>query len=396
MSAKLRGLHVARATFVSLAVVLTLAVVGVVLLGGGKAAAVQQLSCGDTITADATLHHDLVNCPNNGIIIGADNITLDLNYHTIDGDGTEFAGCPGNEFCDIGVLNDGHDDITVVHGSVREFAFGACVCARRFVAGARNNRLLGIFSSRNLFFGIVIVDSARSVVRNGSFSRNIPPEGDGIGVFGSHHLRILHNKIRRNPGPGIHVDGSNENLIKGNVFSRNAPAILLEHADRNRVRRNRFARNSASVVAAPGTGNVIARNRISKGGDGIAIEKGHRNLVARNDIFGPRGHGVYLALNRPAIGGHDNLIRRNLVRGSGGDAFLVRRADRHSRLKRNVAAGARGDGFDVESRSAKLTKNRAMRNRDLGIEAVQGVIDRGGNKASGNGDPRQCTHVVCR
>jgi hypothetical protein len=65
-------------------------------------------------------------------------------------------------------------------------------------------------------------------------------------------------------------------------------------------------------------------------------------------------------------------------------------------LKRNVAAGARGDGFDVESRSAKLTKNRAMRNRDLGIEAVQGVIDRGGNKASGNGDPRQCTHVVCR
>jgi hypothetical protein len=81
MSAKLRGLHVARATFVSLAVVLTLAVVGVVLLGGGKAAAVQQLSCGDTITADATLHHDLVNCPNNGIIIGADNITLDLNGH---------------------------------------------------------------------------------------------------------------------------------------------------------------------------------------------------------------------------------------------------------------------------------------------------------------------------
>jgi hypothetical protein len=105
MQAKPR-LHPAPATFASLAAVLAFAVVGVVVLGGGKAAAVQQVSCGDTITADTTLRHNLVNCPNNGIIIGADNVTLDLNYHTIDGDGTEFAGCPENEFCDVGVLND--------------------------------------------------------------------------------------------------------------------------------------------------------------------------------------------------------------------------------------------------------------------------------------------------
>jgi hypothetical protein len=26
---------------------------------------------------------------------------------------------------------------------------------------------------------------------------------------------------------------------------------------------------------------------------------------------------------------------------------------------------------------------------------VRGVIDGGGNKASGNGDPRQCTHIAC-
>ena len=188
---------------------------------------------------------------------------------------------------------------------------------------------------------------------------------------------------------------SSHNLIKGNVFSRNAPAIALEKADRNRVRRNRFARNGASVVVAPGTGNVIARNRIFKGGDGIAIEKGHGNLVARNDIVGPRGNGIYLALDRPPIGGHDNLVRRNFVRGSGGAAFVVRGEDRHSRLKRNVAVGAGGDGFDVESRSAKLTRNEARRNRDLGIEAVRGVIDGGGNKASGNGDPRQCTNIAC-
>ena len=53
--------------------------------------------------------------------------------------------------------------------------------------------------------------------------------------------------------------------------------------------------------------------------------------------------------------------------------------DDHSLLKRNVAIGAGDDGFDVQSRSTKLTGNRAVRNGDLGIEAVRGVIDGGGN-----------------
>ena len=36
-----------------------------------------------------------------------------------------------------------------------------------------------------------------------------------------------------------------------------------------------------------------------------------------------------------------------------------------------------------------------MRNGDLGIDAVHGVNDGGGNIARHNGDPRQCTHIVC-
>ena len=37
---------------------------------------------------------DLVNCPSNGIVIGADDITLDLNGHTIDGDDALVDPCP--------------------------------------------------------------------------------------------------------------------------------------------------------------------------------------------------------------------------------------------------------------------------------------------------------------
>src|SRR5215211_5126315 len=119
MASKLR-LHAAPATVVSLVVFLALVVA---FVGSSGADAAKQPKCGDAITADTTLHHNLVNCPNNGIIIGADDVTLDLNYHTIDGDGEPFKQC-SEQFCDVGVLNGGHDGDTVVHGSVRQFGDG--------------------------------------------------------------------------------------------------------------------------------------------------------------------------------------------------------------------------------------------------------------------------------
>src|SRR5215203_690597 len=189
MQAKLR-LHAAPATFASLAATLALAVVGVIVSGGGKAAAVQQLSCGDTITTDTTLHHNLVNCPNNGIIIGADDVTLDLNYHRIDGDGAPATGCdPDTEFCDVGVLNRGHDGVTVVHGSLREFDVG--------VWGLRvsHNRLLGISSSENECCALGFFRGTRSVIRNSSGS-NSGEGGNGMFVIESHHVRVLHNSFR--------------------------------------------------------------------------------------------------------------------------------------------------------------------------------------------------------
>jgi parallel beta-helix repeat protein len=355
---------------------------------GGTQASAARVNCGDTITVDTTLHQSLVNCPNNGIVIGANGVTLNLNGHRIDGDGTPAAGCDlQTEFCDIGVVNDGHDGVTVRHGSVREFGFGV------FVGRARHNRVLRISSSRNLSFGFFIARSARSLVHRSSSHDNVAPEGDGMGLFFSHRIRIRHSSFRRNPGPGIHVADSTGNLIKGNAFSRNGPGILME-ADRNRVRRNRLIRGAGFLVGT-GSRNVIARNHVSRAVDSIAIEKGRGNLVAHNVVVRARGAGIRLGIEHPFIGGAHNVVRRNRVRRSGGDGFLVVGKDRHSLLRRNIAVGARDDGFDIASRSATLTRNRAANNGDLGIEAVLGVNDGGGNRAHGNGNPLQCVNVVC-
>ena len=364
--------------------------------GGGASAQTAPLSCGDTITVDTTLDSDLLDCPSNGIVIGADDITLDLNGHTVSGDGKPFKACPEGEFCDVGVLNNGHDDVTVRNGSVGQFDSGV------LVGRARENRVLDISSSQNTSFGFVVFRSAQILVRGSSGSRNIAPDGDGMGLFESHDVRIVDNSFRRNPGPGIHVQASTDNLIKGNLISHSSPGILLggeeraDRADRNQVRGNHFVGNAAGVLLGRGNRNVIARNRFSRDGDGIAIENARGNLVARNVILDARKSGIYLGLDDPPIGGGDNVVRRNVVRRSGEDGFKVRSKDHHSLLIGNLARRSGDDGFDVESNSAKLVRNRAVGNDALGIEAVFGVIDGGGNLARGNGDPLQCVNVRCR
>ena len=337
---------------------LTAAVLGTFTISGSQALA-SHVSCGDTITSDTTLDTDLVDCPSNGIVIGADGITLDLDGHTVSGDAAPFEMCPKREFCDVGLLNDGHDAVTVRNGAVDGFGFGA------FIGKADKNRVLRIASSRNALFGFVVAQSRRSVIRNSSGSHNLAPEGDGMGLFGSHDIRIVGNSFEDNP-LGLHVEDSPDNLIRGNAFSDNGLGILME-ADRNQVRHNRSVRDGGILVL--GSRNVLARNRYARCKGAIGVEGGRRNLVVRNVVIRPRRVGILLGRDEPEqIGGARNVVRRNRVIESGGDGFVVASKEKRSVLKRNVAVGSHDDGFDVASRSTRLVGNRAVRSGDADIE----------------------------
>jgi hypothetical protein len=391
MSARLR-LYPAPVTFVSFAVVLALAVVGVIGFGGSPAHAAS-LKCGDTITADTTLHKDLVNCPNNGLLIGANGIMLNLNGHTIDGDGTPTppAHCdPMTEFCDVGVVNFGHDGVTVMHGSVRQFEGGVNF------GEVRHNRLLDISASGNGSVGIQLFNCSRSLIRNSSGSGSTEPEvGTGLGLFGCDHVRILNSTFRHNALNGLMTEESAHGLVKGNVVSRNGgEAILMETGKGFRISHNRLLRNGDGINLGPGTDNAVTRNRVLGGRDGIRIEHGRGNLVAHNLVAHARRAGIRLGLKH-RFGGAHNLVRRNRVHDSRVDGFVVAKTDHHSLLEGNVAKGSGDDGFDVESGSTTLTRNRAAHNGDLGIDAVLGVNDGGGNIAHNNGDPRQCRNIAC-
>ena len=378
----------------SFAVVLLVAfaLAGATAVGGGRAWA-SQVSCGETITADTTLEQDLVNCPNHGIVIGADGITLDLNGHLVDGDGTPAANCDNQkEPCDFGLFNDGHDGVTVRDGSVREFAAG--VLFGTTSGRARNNRVLGVSANTNQFTGIGIFSQVRGLVRNSSGDGSLGRDGMGLSLGDSHHVRIVNNSFRHNAHVGMETFDSDRYLIKGNLFSRNDEEAILMGGRDNQVRGNRLVRNG-SGMSLGGRGNVVAHNRIMGGHDGIRVEKGRGTLVAANLIVDTRRWGITLGIYRPFIGGADNLVRGNIVRRSRVDGIAVVKKERHSALVRNVVTGSGDDGFDINSRTTTLTGNRARRNDGLGIEAVFGVIDGGGNLASGNGNPLQCLHIFC-
>jgi parallel beta-helix repeat protein len=309
----------------------------------GRAMSTAPLGCGDTVAADTTLHADLVDCPSNGLVIGADDITLDLNGYTIDGNEALVNTCPETEICDIGVLNDGHHRVRIKDGEISQFGVGA------LVLDARRNGLSDLTTTRNVFSGIILAQSSRSSVRwSQTFGNAGPGSGVGITLFRSHENRIRHNRVYRNAELGIHLDTSNRNYVANNVVRHNPEDGIILQGNRNVIAANRVVRNSITVTLfsrnAEAVGNVVRGNRVSRAPrGGVAIDpESQRTVVRRNHVFRAGLHGIL-----------------------------------------------------VGNPSTKVTRNEARDNRRLGIKAVRGTFDGGGNRASGNGDPRQCLNIAC-
>src|SRR6188472_132805 len=86
-----------------------------VLWSPSPAGAATAVACGATITVDTRLGNDLHNCHGVGLVIGADGVDLDLNGHTVDGDGIG----------DVeGIQVEGHRDTSITNGTVRDFVEG--------------------------------------------------------------------------------------------------------------------------------------------------------------------------------------------------------------------------------------------------------------------------------
>jgi parallel beta-helix repeat protein len=370
------------------------------ILAPGRASADQAhpVRCGDTITRDTRLKNDLVNCPGNGIVIGADNITLDLNGHTVDGDGV--VGCEELYTCDFGVDNTaGHHGVTIKDGSIREFATAVVVL------GANHNRLRRLSSSHNILGGVLLIESPGARIEQNSISANgLTTDQAGLIVFDSSGVRVEGNSVRDNGDIGMFLQGVDDSRVERNSVSGNPEAGVILDGNRNEVSGNRASRNGDGISVG-GDSNTIVSNRVSDSfacpdgcGAGIGSTGGTGNLIARNFVARASRAGIWIAdfEDEGGLPTIDNVVERNLVVDAEADGVLVESTVTDTLLERNIAIGAGDDGIDVDSTTTSLRRNTANGNGDLGIEAVAGVRDLGGNTARGNGNPLQCQNVFCR
>ncbi len=361
-----------------------------------------QLNCGATITVSTKLDRDLVNCPDNGITIGADHITLDLNGHVIDGDGTEFPDCPPDQPCDVGVVDLDHSGVTIKGGRVREFALGA------LVVGANDSRFTHLDLSHHFFSGLMVANSSRSVIDGVTASANgLTTDQAGISVFDSRELTFTENAVVANGDIGYFISGLDDSDLEQNSISGNPEAaILLDHGNGNEFSGNRVSEGGDGIIVS-GDRNTVAGNLLfdtgacggecGNGGYGISLEGGTGNLIERNTVARSHQAGIRVASFQefggpPTVG---NTVRMNLILGSVLDGLLVEATATGTVVGQNTAAGAGDDGIEIDNAAATVTRNLAAHNRDHGIEAIAGVTDGGGNKAVANGNPTQCVSVAC-
>ena len=86
-----------------------------------------------------------------------------------------------------------------------------------------------------------------------------------------------------------------------------------------------------------------------------------------------------------------NTTTKNKLVANTGDGLSISADTDGAFIFGNVANHNYGNGIESDNASATFGKNTAHANRLQGIAAPPGVIDLGGNKASKNGDPAQCT-----
>jgi hypothetical protein len=268
---------------------LVIAVTASVLVTGAPVAQARPAHCGMRIKHDFTLRRDLRNCRGDGLVVVADNVTVNLRGHLVDGRRNRHS---------FGVRVAGAQHVVIRRGRIRQFGMG-----------------------------ILLVDSP--------------------------HVRILRNKIRGSFDEGVFTDETSDhvliahNRIVGSGMRSREPwaDAVDERGDAVRVIANLVLRNHDDGIDMNGTDLTVARNRVvGNVHDGIDVD-GHHALV------------------------EDNVSVRN---------------------------GDDGIGVSRNATSVMIRHNITRRNADLGIQPVADTFeDGGGNRASRNGDARQCVRVVC-
>ncbi|OGJ19837.1 hypothetical protein A3K73_03655 [Candidatus Pacearchaeota archaeon RBG_13_36_9] len=214
--------------------------------------------CGDTLVESQTMNYDLVGCSKDGIIIGADNISLDCAGHLISG------SSKGLHPADEGYIETGFGIITAKNSD----KIKNCIVQEFDV---------GISSEYN--FGIVLLNN---LLKNNSWY--------GIMLSPSNKGEIVNNTCKYNKVNGIMANGAFDNLLLGNRLFENSQNIVLRKSYNNQIINNNVSKSNSNGHDDIGINllwsfyNNLSRNTIERNEVGILISACQYNQVTENTI----------------------------------------------------------------------------------------------------------------
>ncbi len=258
-------------------------IVGIILIN--SASAFSQGVCGQTITEDTVLTQDILDCPGDGIIIGANDITLDCNGHTI---GYQYEGNKN------GIYLNGRSGVTIKNCTIKDYLYGI------YLKDSDNNLIISNEATQSIDELVHIVNSDNNKIKDNAVSDIGYLVGFG-GITTSFNNSIVNNQVINARGCGI-ADEYNVNdhtsiinnyitgdcgikiITKGNAYivnnTINTRYIGVEIAAGNY---NKVINNTLNELYMLGVSHAyITGNNIK---NEVYFEESNNNALLKNNVY---------------------------------------------------------------------------------------------------------------
>jgi parallel beta-helix repeat protein len=394
------------------------------------------VQCGQKLTESVKLANNLLNCRGDGLVIGADGITVDLNGHTVDGIVTQ-TDCPqGPPEPGAGINIGAYDGVTITDGAVQQFNNG--IAAGGDTDGMSDSRVHHLTVRDNRFGGISLGSGGgAAATANNRIDHNFVSGtscGAGIELNTGQANRFTDNRVKDSGGIVVCCGEASD----GNVVARNwvsggqgFGAILVFFSGNSRVVENRVSDvGEGGIVIVGGSSNALVKdnaivrahgagiavesfgdessvptdvhiidNTFTKVADGMLLFETDRPVLRNNSVTGagtfgdPEAFGVGIVLD----GVSDAVVQRNAVAGSKGPGIVIGVPPKFNPSARPVAdnvvadntvsgEGADGISVDVIAENTRLERNDASRNAGDGIHVMSATTTLTRNTANRNGN----------
>lgn len=174
------------------------------------------VSCGEVITQSVSLTSNL-DCKTDGLIVGADGITIDLNGHTISG--------PGVATSKVGIMLSDQDDVKINGpGIIQNFQAGV------LNTGGQDDKINQVTFTKNQIGSFNTGSANTGIEANSFFGNNI-----GVASHSSTGSKLLYNLFTGNDLAGVTFVNSATNEVTSNTIQGSVSGLFFDGQSRDNV-----------------------------------------------------------------------------------------------------------------------------------------------------------------